>query len=133
MHADHVPLLALPIETKAEEEAVRKRREKQNRDAMRKYSSETKKAEHKLRKRLEKQQREEQNALRNIQQRDAKRLADRKAQGPPPGAPPGGDWKFQFVREPTTFLLCIPSSKTVEDVVYTDPNKTKWREDGSRV
>lgn len=135
MEVEDLPLLALPLGTKEEEDAVRRKLNKQRRDAQRGYERSVKRAtKNAQQKQASKVKRATKQADQQIKQlRKNDRLRERTAMGPPPNAPPNGKWFWRMFSEPTTILFCIPSSRRVEGLAYKAPDKSVWDESGRRV
>jgi hypothetical protein len=120
MDSESIPLLALPISTKAEEDKVRKKHAS-NEKVARKHNAHAKRhADSKLNRSIRNSSGIAEKKIHMIRERDRKQamLEERAKYGPPPGAPNGGRWVWKMFTEPSTLLLCIPWSKSVEKLAY---------------
>jgi len=135
VEVEDLPLLALPLGTKEEEDAVRRNLDKQRRSAQRAYERSVKRAtKNAQQKQVSKVKRATKQADEQIKQiRKNDRLRERTAMGPPPNAPPDGKWFWRTFSEPTTIMFCIPSSRRFEGLAYKVPDKSVWDESGRTV
>ena len=128
MDPDSIPLLAFPIGTKAEEDAVRRKQASKQKAAQNQNAKAKRSADANMEKNVHRASEKAEKQIRDIRENDRKRalLEERAKRGPPRGATKGGKWVWKTFSEPSTLLFCIPWSKRVEKLVYRARDGTFW-------
>lgn len=128
MDPDSIPLLALPIGTKAQEDAVRRKQANREKAAQKRNATAKRDADSNMKRNVRRASDKAEKQIRDIRENDRKRavLEERAKRGAPRGAPSGGKWVWKKFSEPSTLLFCIPWSKSVEKLAYRARDGTFW-------